>query len=214
MKNREVVMNRADVCVEFRKFPSLEPMREMEIEGCDDFDDSEEFVNQLFPSLEMSNVSPKHNVEQHESQRLQEIAEGEKPRTGFPDLLVEDSSADFDAIEVKRRKHGPQFNQIDFAREKSLDILVARVKKDSWREKMFRCESCDIDFRTQQKAESHFCAMRFESGQYTKDTEDGFHDFWQAPPDEQSASRSIDWSAAGYGPSEHRQSRKSKFVAS
>jgi len=214
MKNREVVMNRADVCVEFRKFPSLEPMREMEIEGCDDFDDSEEFVNQLFPSLEMSNVSPKHNVEQHESQRLQEIAEGEKPRTGFPDLLVEDSSASFDAIEVKLESDALRFNQVDFARSRNLDVLVAHVQKDEWCENRFRCRTCDINFRTQQKAESHFCAMRFASRDNKKDTENGFHDFWEVVPDKQSATRAINWSAAGYGPSEHRESKKSKFAAS
>lgn len=212
--SEEVIRNRADVCVEFRKFPLLETIREIEIEGCDDFDDAEKFVNQLFEDLEMSNVSPSKTVEQHESQRLRKIAEGEKPTAGFPDLLVEDSSASFDAIEVKLSQDGLRFNQVDFVREKSLNVLVAHVKKNSWRENRFKCRTCDINFSTQQKAESHFCAMRFTSRHNTKDTEDGFHDFWEVVPDKQSATRAVNWSAAGYGPSEHRESKKSKFAAS
>lgn len=212
MKIREFIMDREVVCVELREFPSLEPMREMEID-CDDPVDGEKFVNQLFPGLEISNISPSNDVEHHESQRLSEVAEGEKPTPGFPDLLVEDSSADFDAIEVKQGGDTLRFNQIDFARETSLEVIVARVQKDSWRENRFRCGVCDIDFRTKQKAESHLCAMRFASRENKKDVGDGFHRFWEPEPDEQSATRSVDWSSAGYGPSEHRQSRRSKFAA-
>jgi hypothetical protein len=212
--SEEVIKHRADVCVEFMKFPSLELVHRVKIQGCDDFDDAEAFVENLFGDLEMVNVSPNIPVERYESQRLRKIAEGEKPTPGFPDLLVEDSSASFDAIEVKLESDSLRFNQVDFARERDLDVLVARVQKDSWRENRFRCRTCDISFRTQQKAESHFCAMRFTSWNNRKDTEDAFHDFWEVVPDEQSATRAINWSAAGYGPSKHRESRKSRFAAS
>jgi len=195
--SEEVIKHRADVCIEFRKFPSLETICEIEIEGCDDFDDPEEFVNQMFEDLEMVNVSPNIPVERYESQRLRKIAKGEKPAAGFPDLLVEDSSASFDAIEVKLESDALRFNQVDFARSRNLDVLVAHVQKDEWCENRFRCRTCDINFRTQQKAESHFCAMRFASRDNKKDTENGFHDFWEVVPDKQSATRAINWSAAG-----------------
>jgi len=212
--SEEIVSKKADVRVDFRKFPYLETMREIEIKGCDDFEDAEEFVNSLFPEIEMTNVSPSALVEQHESKRLEEMSEGNKPMPGFPDLLVEDKSVCFDAVEVKMSRDSLRFNQVDFVRENSLNVIVAHVEKDSWSVSKFRCNMCEIDFDTEQKAESHICPMRFHHPRNRKLTEDEFHDFWEVVPGDQSATRAINWSAAGYGPSEHRESKKSKFAAS
>jgi hypothetical protein len=205
----------ADVSVELMKMPSFEHIYTYETEIWSDCDNPEKIVNEIFDDIKMTNISPNVLVNNHDSDRLQEICKNEKPSSGFPDLLVEDSSLCFDAIEVKGESDAARFNQIKFARKSDLNVVLAHVKKKkSGSTKRFACKKCEIDFASQTKAESHFCPMRFHDEDDLRNVQSKFFDFWDLPPNSNSASRAINWSAAGYGPSEHRESKKSKFAAS